>query len=256
MTQARKLKKTIRARARKTGESYTAARRQVLKHRASAAAARPAVKPPASAPVAAVPGARPEVPAALLKREPRLVERTGHGWEHWFSVLDRFGAKEKGHTVAARHVAEDHGVDGWYAQAITVEYERARGLRAANQRMSGEYEVSVSKVLPADVGTVVKVLRDSRVRAQWTGALDPELRRAFHAAVGGAKGLRERERGDARLRFKTANGVTVALYLDPKPKGKSSLVVTNMKLRAQADIDRHRTAWRSAFDALSRRLSS
>ncbi len=252
MTQARKLKKTIRARARKTGESYTAARRMVLKHRARGAAPVPQPHAPASTATASTPG----VPAALLKREPRLVERTGHGWAHWFAVLDAFGAREKGHTAAARHVAEDHGVDGWYAQAITVEYERVRGLRAANQRMSGEYEVSVSKVLPTDVGAVVKALRDSRARAQWTGVLDPELRRAFEAAVRGAKGLREREQGGARMRFKTASGVTVALYLDPKPKGKSSLVVTNMKLRAQADIDRHRTAWRSAFDALSRRLSS
>ena len=57
MTQSRKLKKTIRARARKTGESYTAARRMVLKRRSLATA----------------------VPAELLKREARLIEKTGHG---------------------------------------------------------------------------------------------------------------------------------------------------------------------------------
>jgi hypothetical protein len=246
MTQASKLKKTIRARARKTGESYTAARRMVLKQRAKAApepTPRPAPRAPATT-----------LSATLAKREPRLVERTGHGWEHWFAVLDRFGAREKGHTAAARHVAEDHGVDGWYAQAITVEYERARGLRAANQRMSGEYEVSVSKLLPAGVGAVVKALRDSRARARWMGALDPELSRAFDAAVAGAPGLREREQGGARMRFKTASGVTVALYLDPKPKGKSSLVAQNMKLAAASDIDRYRATWKEAFAALGRQL--
>jgi hypothetical protein len=234
MTKARKLKKQIRARARKTGESYTAARLKVLKHKARASTDR--------------------LPAALLRREPRLVEKTGRGWQHWFSVLDRFGAKEKGHTAAARHVAEDHGVDGWYAQAITVEYERARGLRAANQRMSGAYEVAVSKVLPAPVSSVVRALRDPGLRTSWAGALDPELRSAFEAAVTGPKGLRERDRGDARMRIKAASGVTVDLYLDPTPNGKSRLVAQSMKLAVAADVDRYRAAWKQAFTALGRQL--
>ena len=74
MTQARKLKKQIRSRARKTGESYTAARRQLLESRR-----------PRPAPQAAV-------AEALPKGEARLVERTGHGFRHWFAVLDAFGA--------------------------------------------------------------------------------------------------------------------------------------------------------------------
>jgi len=230
MTQSRKLKKTIRARARKTGERYTAARRMVLKRRALAT----------------------PVSAALKARETRVVERTGHGWQHWFSVLDRFGAEEKGHTAAARHVAEDHGVDGWYSQLITVEYERARGLRAANQRLSGEYEVSVSKVLKAPVGAVAKALRDSK--AGWAAALDPELRSGFQAALAGAKGLRERGRGGATMRFKSAGGVSVALYLDPKPNGRSQLVAQNMKLAGPAGVERLRSDWKKAFAALDRQL--
>ena len=146
MTESHKLKKTIRARVSKTGESYTAARRMVLKQKARRRVAKRS-GPNDPEHLRAV--ASGSVPATLLESEPRLVARTGHGWEHWLSLLDRFGAREKGHTASARHLAEDHGVDGWYAQQITVEYERARGLRAANQRMSGSYEVSVSKVLPA-----------------------------------------------------------------------------------------------------------
>ena len=54
-------------------------------------------------------------------------EKTGHGLDHWFAVLDRFGGVEKGHSASARHLYDDHGVPGWYAQGITVAYERARG---------------------------------------------------------------------------------------------------------------------------------
>lgn len=248
MTQSRKLKKTIRARARKTGESYTAARRMVLQHKTRARIASRADK---AAPVtASVAG----LPAMLRKGEPRLVARTGHGWEHWFLVLDRFGSAHKGHTASARYLAEDHGVDGWYAQQITVAYERARGLRAENQRMSGSYEVSVSKVLHAPVSAVVRALRDPRARARWTATLDPELRGAYEAALAGPRGLRERQQGGARMRLKAAGGVTVALYLDPKSNGKSSLVAQNMNLKAAADVVRYRATWKEALAALGRQL--
>ena len=75
-------------------------------------------------------------------------------------MLDRFGAVEKGHTAAARHLHEAHHVDGWYAQGITVAYERARGVRAVNQRRDGEYEVSVSKVVAADTTDVIKAFTE------------------------------------------------------------------------------------------------
>ena len=235
MTQAKKLKKQIRARARKTGESYTAARRLVLQQKT-----RPAAAPPATL-----------VPDTLRRGEARLVERTGHGWDHWFARLDAYDAAAKGHTATARHVAVDHGVDGWHAQQITVQYERARGLRGTNQRMSGEYEVSVSKMLPAPVDKVVKALRDSRARSAWAGSLDPELRHALGKVV---KGLRERERGNARLRIKTPGGVTVALYLDPKPDGRSLLVAQNLKLRSVGDVDRQRKTWKQALAELAKHL--
>jgi uncharacterized lipoprotein YmbA len=64
-----------------------------------------------------------------------------------------------------------------------VAYERARGLRGTNQLMSGEYEVSVSKVLPAPVGEVVAALRNPKRRAAWAGAMDSELRQALEAAL-------------------------------------------------------------------------
>ena len=228
MTQARKLKKQIRARARKTGESYTAARHQLLKQRS-------AKRPPAAT----------SVPASVLKGEARLVERTGHGFRHWFRVLDAFGAADKGHTASARHVAEDHGVDGWYAQQITVQYERARGLRGINQRRSGEFEVSVSKVLPVSVDDVARVLRDPRRRSAWLEAAPPWLRHDLEAALGGTKGLRLRDRGDARLRFRT-KAATVNLGIDPKPGGRAAFVARNMKLKAKEDVERYRSAWRKA----------
>ena len=158
MTRARALKQVIRARAAKTGERYTTARRHVLKD-----LEQPTV-PPARPQSAAAPRAAAAGSSKGSVSDAKSLEKTGHGLDHWFDVLDRFGAVEKGHTAAARHLYEAHQVDGWYAQGITVAFERARGVRALNQRCDGEFEVSVSKVVAADTTDVVKAFTETRRR--------------------------------------------------------------------------------------------
>ena len=55
--------------------------------------------------------------------------KTGKGWEEWFSILDTWRVKEKGHTKSAKHLREDYGLSPWWAQAVTIRYEWERGLR-------------------------------------------------------------------------------------------------------------------------------
>jgi hypothetical protein len=170
-------------------------------------------------------------------------------------VLDAFDAAAKGHTASAHHVAEDHGIGGWHAQEITVSYERARGLRGLNQRMSGEFEVSVSKILPVPVKEVVKAIRDARQRDRFFSKLDADLRAGFESGLAGPKGLREPQPGVARMRFHTKSGLTVVLNLDPKPNGRSVFVATNMKLKGKDDVARLREAWRPPLEALRAHLA-
>ena len=156
MTRSAALKSIIRARAAKTGERYTTARRHVL----ASLPTRVAPNARASEPPAPVQARATAAPAAKTRgglSEATSLRVTGHGLEHWFTVLDRFGGVEKGHTASARHLAEDHKIDGWYAQGITVAFERARGVRGDNQRCDGKYEVSVSKVLEATTENVMTV---------------------------------------------------------------------------------------------------
>ncbi len=92
MTQAKKLKKKIRARAARTGESYGAARRQVTAARAKRLAA---ATPAAAAPV------KPNLTRGGVSAA-KVLARTGKTLDHWFAMLDAFDAKAKGHTAAAR----------------------------------------------------------------------------------------------------------------------------------------------------------
>ena len=247
MTQAAKLKSAIRSRAAKTGESYTAARRQVL-------AARPAV-----APVRPEPVSKPLVEGiAATARDPRVPrgelsdrtarKSTGHGLDHWFEVLDRFGRKN-GHTKAADYLYAEHKVQAWHAQMITVTWERARGLRQENQSCTGTFQVSVSRAIAAPVEWIVEFINDAGTRAAWLKAAPPALRKALDDAFTGGKSMEIKKAGYARMRYKWLSSI-VELRVTGKPGGKSSLVADSSDLPDASAVALRREAFSQALDRL------
>ena len=195
MTRARALKSVIRSRIAKTGERYTTARRHVLAARPPALRASRPRRPCA---------ARTPVPTAAAKgsvSDATARARTGHGLDHWFAVLDRVRRGGAGaHRRRPPSVRHAQGA-GWYAQGITVAYERARGVRAVNQRRDGVYEVSATKIVAAGTREVVDRLQ----RRAATGALDQGARArpgqgAGHGAAGaGIEGFRRAGRRTGAL---------------------------------------------------------
>ena len=55
--------------------------------------------------------------------------KTGRVWREWFTILGRYNLKKKGHTLAAKHLWEKHGLSAWWAQAVTIRYEWEKCLR-------------------------------------------------------------------------------------------------------------------------------
>ena len=239
MTEARKLKKAIRARALKTGESYAAARSAYLK------------EPPPPRPA---PRAKPGAPGGMS--DAISMKSTGHRLEHWFAVLDKYTKGRKGHTDAARHLSEDHGVPGWYCQGITVAWERARGHRAMNQSCDGDFQVSVSRVVPLDLSDLFRLVADARERSRWLKDADPALVRALTAAFTGgkSKGLRMVNPKRARLRYRWEPGV-VEIALEDRPgRGRCTIVAANTELPDGAAVEKRRALWKDALDGLRRYL--
>jgi len=182
----------------------------------------------------------------------KSIEKTGHGLAHWFDVLDKFGAVEKGHTKAANHLSSDHGVPGWYCQGITVAYERARGVRAMNQRCDGAFEVTVSKVMAAKPSQLIKALKDPRT---WSDGVDAPLLKALASAVKDktSKGFITRADGQARFRYKW-DDTTVQFNMYPKGP-KTSFVVQHMNLQSGDDVEKFRAKWKAAFSAIAEQFA-
>ena len=120
MTTHKTLKHRVRARMEKTGERYTAARRNV-----TAAAAAPSSEDQRPTPT---PSAPPPV------SDEAVCKATGRGWDEWFAILDEAGAAGWKHPDIARWIVGEHGISSWWAQSVTVGFERARGIRAEHER--------------------------------------------------------------------------------------------------------------------------
>lgn len=148
MTTHESFKKRVRARMATTGERYGAARRTLLAQTSS---------PPAGAPGAWV--SEPDV------SEDAIRENTGHGWDEWVALVDAGPGRDAGHTAIAAWVVEAHGVPGWWAQSVTVGYERITGLRVPGQRPDGTFSVSRSRLLDVDRDALRALLDDDAGRA-------------------------------------------------------------------------------------------
>ena len=219
MTTDKARKRAVRSRMQKTGERYAAARRNTVRDD------QPDLQP--LPPRVADPGVS----------EAAIVKGTGHGWDHWLRILDAWDASSKGHTEIARFVNGEHGVDGWWAQSVTVGYERARGMRARNERPDG-FEVSVSKTLPMPAMDAWRAFVEPSRRARW---LDLALRMRT-----GTRTMGRSARFDV-----PAEGTRVNVYLTPKGEDRTTVTITHVKLDGADDVAVHRTAWKGRLDRLA-----
>ena len=154
-------KRLVRARMQKTGESYTTARAQLL-HR----------KPEAPSPA-------PSQYARLAGRSDAVLKaNTGCTWERWVKALDYAKAHTWPHRDIAQYVHEKFKVDGWWAQTVTVGYERIKGLRAIGQRRDGSFEASKSKTFTVPLARLYRAWSDARTRTRWLPGVDLTIRTA------------------------------------------------------------------------------
>ncbi len=58
------------------------------------------------------------------------------------------------------------GAGDWYGQMVAVSYERARGIRAMNQKCDGEFSVSVTRVMDVPLAKLYR-RRHGDARQTW-----------------------------------------------------------------------------------------
>ena len=162
---------------------------------------------------------------------------SGKTWDEWIAILDAWGAADRAHADITRYLREEHGVDGWWAQAVTVGYERATGRREVGQKCDGSYAASASKTVPVPVETLFAAWVDDRLRDQWLAPGTLSLRTA-------------QEHRSGRFDDMEYGGI-VALWFEAKGPGKASVGVQVERLPSRDAVAERKTVWKARLAHLA-----
>ena len=213
----------------KTGEAYTAARAQLIRKPITRTNSESAVTP------------APDYGMLAGMSDAKIKEKTGCTWERWVYALDRKGAADMSHRDIAKIVSEKFKIDGWWAQSVTVGYERIKGLRARGQRRNGSYEMSKSRTFNVPVSRLFDAWADAPTRARWLKGVRVKIRTASRPKS---------------LRLDWPDGGIIAVGFTAKDREKSVVALAHTKLPDRATSDRLRGEWSERLDALAALLTA
>ena len=220
MPKQKDLKRRIRERMQKTGESYTTARARLLAKGSPKKAEK--TSPPDYAKLAGM-------------SDEAVEKKTGRRWAGWVDVLDRANAALLPHREIAKLLREKHGVGSWWAQSVTVAYERIRGLRDVGQRRGGGYDVNKSKTYPVPLDTLYAAF-GARGRSRWLGEHGFTIKTS---------------RRSKSMRVTWEDGSPLDLYFWEKGTSKSQVQLQHRERPSKADAEKLRAFWTEKLKALA-----
>lgn len=167
--------------------------------------------------------------------------KTGRIWDDWAEAIDAGPGRHAGHMAIAAWVVEQ-GVDAWWAQNVTVGYERIRGLRLPGQMPDGTFTISRGRTIDLSVDEVRAMLLDDEARATALGDIETTLRSKAEAK---------------NLRFAARQGGDdvgiVAFTADPAGE-RTKLTVTHERIATPEDGERWKAHWAAWFDGMRDQL--
>jgi hypothetical protein len=231
MPRDKDLKRLVRARMTKTGESYTAARAQIT--RKAKSVPREGLRVPAQA-------ATTFAELAGMSDE-AVKEKTGCDWTKWVYVLDRRGAAAMSHREIAEIVKTKYKVQDWWAQMVTVGYERIKGLRRRGQGRDGAYEATKSRTFNVPVDVLFDAWANAKTRRRWLDGKTVKVRTAT---------------APKSMRLDWPDGGIIAVGFVSKGREKSSVAISHAKLPDRDAANQLKQYWADRLDALGGILGS
>lgn len=167
-----------------------------------------------------------------------ILRATGKTWDEWFVLLDAWEATSKDHTDIARYVATELGVGDWWAQMLTVGYERARGLRKLHETKQG-FTGNASKTVAVPIEQLYTAFLDESIRDRWleTGFLTLRTAQENRSA-----------------RFDVTTGGILELWFTDKGM-KSSVALGQSKLADADEVAEWKAFWKERLGRLNKLLT-
>ncbi len=160
---------------------------------------------------------------------------TGKTWQQWFTLLDKAGARNLPHREIAALLTKKYQVRPWWAQMVTVEYERARGKRAVHQTAQG-YVASVSRTFDAPVAKLYGAWADAAARRRWLGLAKLTVTSATRGKY---------------VHLRCGDGTRVDAGFARKPKARGQMAVQHSKLPNARAVVAMKKYWNAALSRLT-----
>jgi hypothetical protein len=172
----------------------------------------------------------------LRTSDPAVRRATARNRKDWFALLDRWGGVGRTHGEIVAWLINEHGVDGWWAQTLTVDYEQARGLRPPGGSRDGTFNVNATRTVAVPVKRLYNAFVDIKLRARW---------------LPGAQ-LRERTALPGRsIRFDWEDGATrVIVGFSARGQDKSVVALSHERLPDAGSAAERKSYWRERLAAL------
>jgi hypothetical protein len=229
------LKRLVRARMRKTGEAYTAARAQIIGKspkpipRRARNDNRARIDDPVPDDLARIAGMSDE----------KVKDKTGCTWEKWVRTLDRQKAHELTHAELAKLIREKYKTPSWWTQMVAVGYERIKGLRVRGQQRDGSYSASKSRTFNVPVETLFEAWTDDKTRMTWLADRKAKIRKATSP-----KSIRLEQ-----------DGTIIAVMFTKRGVAKSTVAIDEGNLPSKEAAEAVKQYWSDRFDDLQVLLS-
>lgn len=198
-----------------TGERYVEARRNLMERAAPSRGSLPWV-------------ATPEMSDDAIR------SGTGRGWDEWCELIEKFPERSQGHTAIARHIREEHGVDAWWSQAVTVGYERITGLRLPHQMADGTFTANKSKTVTLNGEEFRQLLLDEEHRVHLFPNVATEVLSKPTAKA---------------IRLSVGPGVAI-IRLDGLVGDRTKVTVQHERLPTFDDVEEWKFYWAEWLDAI------
>ena len=193
-----------------------------------------------------------------------LRRKTGRGWEEWLALIDAWGGTSRTHSEIASWLMSEHQMEGWWAQSVTVGYERARGMRAMGQLVDG-FSATASKTVNVPLERLYDAVADGRRRARWlpnapfaVSSATPRrsVRGAWEDETTTVASNGSSEGSATRGAKRAPRASRVSIELSAKGDDKSQLQVQHTRLRDATAAEALKTFWRERLAELKRVLES
>jgi hypothetical protein len=183
---------------------------------------------------------------------------TGRDLAAWFGLIRRGGMDDAPHKEIAAYLHDEQNVPFWWAQEITVEYEKSIGRRIVGQTHDGSFQIGASKTVgvaadaawefiesPRGMGAILGEVPSG---ARWK-SLDTDLGDRTHVQTttyveGSHVRLRWQPQGDE------AHSI-LQIRVTPKDDGRTTLSFHHEKLADIETREKLKQRWQGTLSAIA-----